>query len=191
MSQTKKDRSFPLKPRAISDEELAKIVAAALRDDFGKSASAVKQVGRLTSINLRAIKNWFNAKNAPSAGHLLLLAKSSPSLLKFVLLQIGGHDLWDAFQLLSPAENGQTTAFFSSVYRDKNVPINFSKVRMNERQRWFLVNLQTKNTLAAEDIANHFSVSNRTAKRDIEGLTEKGAIEFKGSKKTGKYQLIE
>jgi hypothetical protein len=190
MSQTKKDRSFPLKPQAISDEELAKIVAAALRDDFGKSASAVKQIGRLTGANLRAIKNWFHAKNAPSAGHLMLLAKSSPSLLKFVLLQIGGHDLWDAFQLLSPREKSEKTEISSSIYRDKNVPINLSKVRMNERQRWFLVNLQIKKTLNAEDIANHFGVADRTAKRDIEGLTEKGAIEFKGSKKTGTYQLI-
>jgi hypothetical protein len=31
----------------------------------------------------------------------LLLARSSPSILKFILVQIGGEDLWDAFRLLS------------------------------------------------------------------------------------------
>ena len=45
MSQPKKDKLFPIKLRAISDDELAKIVASALRQDFGEMTSAVKQIG--------------------------------------------------------------------------------------------------------------------------------------------------
>jgi hypothetical protein len=59
MSQSKKDRLFPVKPQAISDDELAKIVASALRHDFGDSTSAIKRIGQLTNANLRAIKNWY------------------------------------------------------------------------------------------------------------------------------------
>jgi hypothetical protein len=59
MSQSKKDQLFPIKPKAISDDELAQIVASALRQDFGDTPSAVKRIGQLTNANLRAIKNWY------------------------------------------------------------------------------------------------------------------------------------
>ena len=121
MSRSKKDRLFPIKPQPVSDEELAKIVAFALHQDFGDSASAVKNIGRLTNANLRAIKNWYEARNAPSSGHLLLLARSSPSILKFILMQIGGEDLWDAFRLLSGHALASAPEPEMSVYGDNSV----------------------------------------------------------------------
>lgn len=191
MSLSKKDRSFPIKPRAISDEELAKIVAEALRQDFGESASAVKRIGQLTNANLRAIKNWYEARNAPSSGHLLLLARSSPSILKFILTQIGGEDLWDAFRLLSnhalaTAPEPKTHPYEAET-PSKNVPIK----SLNERQRWFLILLRRKNEAGAEDIAGHFSVALKTARRDIEGLKEAKKIRFVGARKTGSYEIID
>lgn len=194
MSQSKKDRSFPIKLRAISDEELAQIVAEALRRDFGESASAVKRIGQLTNANLRAIKNWYEARNAPSSGHLLLLARSSPSILKFILTQIGGEDLWDAFRLLSnhalatapEPENGD----FKDKITDKNVRINVPIKSLNERQRWFLILLRGKNTASAAEIANHFKVAIKTAERDLVGLKDAGKIRFVGSKRTGSYEII-
>jgi len=101
MSQCKKDQLFPVELRTVSDSELAKFVAVALRQDFGGMTSVVKQIGKLTDANLRTIKNWYEARNAPSSGHLLLLARASPSILKFVLMQVGGKDLWDSFRLFS------------------------------------------------------------------------------------------
>lgn len=194
MSQSKKDRSFPIKLRAISDEELAQIVAEALRQDFGESASAVKRIGQLTNANLRAIKNWYEARNAPSSGHLLLLARSSPSILKFILTQIGGEDLWDAFRLLSnhalatapEPENGD----FKDKITDKNVRINVPIKSLNERQRWFLILLRGENTASAAEIANHFKVAIKTAERDLVGLKDAGKIRFVGSKRTGIYEII-
>lgn len=194
MSHSKMDRSFPIKPRAISDEELAKIVAAALRRDFGETASAIKRIGQLTSSNLRAIKNWYEARNAPSSGHLLLLARSSPSILKFILEQIGGEDLWDAFQLLS--HHDQTLVVepkeedFEDIFTDKNVPINVPLKSFNDRQRWFLILLKRKNKACAEDITEHFDVAIKTARRDIEGLKDAGKIRFMGSKRTGRYEIM-
>lgn len=195
MSQPKKDRSFPIKLRAISDEELAQIVAEALRQDFGESASAVKRIGQLTNANLRAIKNWYEARNAPSSGHLLLLARSSPSILKFILTQIGGEDLWDAFRLLSShalasAPEPEKEDFKDKI-TDKNVRINVPIKSLNERQRWFLILLRRKNEAGAEDIVRHFSVALKTARRDIEGLKEADKIRFVGARKTGSYEIID
>ena len=195
MSQSKKDRLFPIKLQAISDEELAKIVAAALRHDFGETASAVKRIGQLTNANLRAIKNWYEARNAPSSGHLLLLARSSPSILKFILEQIGGEDLWDAFQLLSHHALATVPEPENTVYTDKtvseNVPINVPLKSLNDRQRWFLILLKRKNKACAEDITEHFDVVIKTARRDIEGLKNAGKIRFIGAKKTGWYECMQ
>ena len=195
MSRSKKDQLFPIKPQAVSDDELAKIVASALRHDFGETASAIKRIGQLTNANLRAIKNWYEARNAPTSGHLLLLARSSPSILKFILEQIGGEDLWDAFQLLS--HHDQTLAAepqeedFEAIFTDKNVPINVPLKSFNDRQRWFLILLKRKNRACAEDITEHFDVAIKTARRDIEGLKDAGKIRFIGAKRTGGYQIID
>lgn len=195
MSRSKKDRLFPIKPQAVSDDELAKIVAMALRHDFGESASTIKRIGKLTNANLRAIKNWYEARNAPSSGHLLLLARSSPSILKFILMQIGGEDLWDAFRLLSSHDLASAPEPDMLVITDendaKNVPINVPLKTLNERQRWFLILLRRKNKARAEDIAAHFDVSLKTAKRDIEGLKDVGKILFVGARKTGRYEVAQ
>lgn len=187
------DRSFPINPRAISDKALAKIVASALRQDFGKTASAAKRIGQLTNANLRAIKNWYEAKNAPSSGHLLLLARSSPSILKFILKQIGGEDLWDAFHLLSRHNSGKNHYPQNAINFDnsagQNVPLNVPLKSTSARQRWFLVLLKRKNTACAGDIAGHFDVAIKTARRDIESLKDMGRIRFTGAKRTGRYQI--
>lgn len=195
MSQSKKDQLFPVKPKAVSDAELAQIVAMALRQDFGDSTSAVKRIGQLTNTNLRAIKNWYQARNTPSSGHLLLLARSSPSILKFILVQIGGEDLWDAFRLLSSHALASAPEPEMPVYGGenpaKNVPINVPIKSLNERQRWFLILLRRKNKASAEDIAAHFDVALKTARRDIEGLKDAGKICFVGARKTGRYEITE
>ena len=195
MSQSKKDQLFPLKIQAVTDAELAQIVATALRRDFGESASAVKRIGQLTNANLRAIKNWYEARNAPSSDHLLLLARSSLSILKFILTQIGGEDLWDAFRLLSShalasAPEPEKEDFKDKI-ADKNVRINVPIKPLNARQRWFLILLRSKNTASAEEIANHFNVAIKTAERDLVGLKDAGKIRFVGSKRTGSYEIID
>lgn len=194
MSKSKKDQLFPTAQQAISDDDLAKIVSAALRHDFGEKSSAVKQIGKLTNVNLRAIKNWYEARNTPSSGHLLLLARSSPSILKFILLQIGGDDLYDAFQLFSEnasvEETEEEISVFSSVKPVENVPLNVSLKELSGRQQWFLILLDNKNKANAEDISKHFNVTIKTARRDIEGLKSSGKICFIGAKKTGRYKAI-
>lgn len=154
----------------------------------------MKRIGQITNANLRAIKNWYQARNTPSSGHLLLLARSSPSILKFILTEIGGEDLWDAFRLLSSHALASApepeTRPDEAENPSKNVPINVPIKSLNERQRWFLILLRRKDGASAEDIAGHFDVALKTARRDIEGLKDAGKIRFVGARKTGSYEII-
>ena len=199
MSVLKKDQVFPIKTTAISDAELATIVADALRHDFGDTPSAIKQIGRLTNANLRAIKNWYGARNTPSSGHLLLLARSSPSILEFILKQVGGDDLLDAFHLLGNKSKEEMMSLKSAnehkIYSIKSDTINLSlppriAQRLNARQLWFLTQLQNNAGGKAEDISTQWGVSVASAKRDIAEVTRLKLIRFEGARKTGRYILI-
>ena len=64
---------------------------------------------------------------------------------------------------------------------------NNSDVPVNERQQWFMGQLSAGKNLKAADIAEHFTVTTMTAKRDIAELKDHGVIEFFGAPKTGRY----
>jgi len=89
MSFTKNDRkiqsesgkTFP----KISQQTLTSAVSMALRAEFEATPSAMKTVARLTNSNERAVRNWFESKNAPSADNLVILMKHSTHVLKAVL----------------------------------------------------------------------------------------------------------
>ncbi len=67
----------------------ARSVAAALRSEFGSGGSAVKNIAMLTGANERAVKNWFQGRNAPSAFHLVALARHSDDVLRLFLALSG------------------------------------------------------------------------------------------------------
>ena len=69
-----------------------------------------------------------------------------------------------------------------------NVPVN---VPVNDRQRWILDQLGNGNPVKARDIAEHFQVAEKTARRDIADLQAKQLIEFAGARKTGGYRIRE
>lgn len=196
MSFSKKDQVFPSKLGRLSETEFAQIVAHALRHDFGETPSAIKHIGKLTGANLRTIKNWYKAGNMPSSVHLLLLGRSSSTLLKFILEQLGGSDLRDAFGLLNGHMAGPKSGLESSlnegIYSDNFVTINVvvdPEDDLNQRQLWFLGQLQEGIIVKTEDISDVWDVAGRTAKRDIADLIAKKIICFKGAKKTGKYEI--
>lgn len=192
MSRSKKDRTFPHGNGLSSDAQLAKIVADALREDFGDSPSSIKRIGRLTGANLRAIKNWYIAKNAPSSRYLLILARMSPSILRFILMQVGGEDLWDVFdlfqrQMIKPKA---PTDEHKSVSKDTKVPTRTVTSRSpKERQAWFLKQLVDGQTVTVEGLMERWNINLRTARRDISGLVHTGRVAFKGSRKCGRYEL--
>ena len=71
----------------------SRIIADALRRDFGKTHAAVKTVVERTGANERAVKNWFAAKNGPSGAHLIKLMQTSEGVLEAALIMAGRRDL--------------------------------------------------------------------------------------------------
>ena len=67
-----------------------------------------------------------------------------------------------------------------------NVPVN---VLVNDRQKWLLKQFGTNIGVSSSDIATHWVVSQKTAKRDISDLKQKELIEFSGASKNGYYRL--
>jgi len=62
-------------------------------------------------------------------------------------------------------------------------------VPANERQLWFLEQLSAGKQVRAADIAAHWMVTEKSAKRDIADLKVRGAIEFVGVPKKGFYRV--
>ncbi len=199
MSFSKKVQDFRKKSRKELDADLAKNIGHALRQDFGEKPSAIKRIGQLTRAELRAIKNWYEGRNAPSSRHLLILARSSPALLKFMLQEIGGQDLVDAFGLLSKEEIQDKSVLKSDdqngFYTDKIVSINMNiqphlAGKLNQRQQWFLELVRQGQNIKASDIAVVWQTNIRSARRDVALLIDKKLIYFAGAKKNGKYELL-
>lgn len=70
-----------------------------------------------------------------------------------------------------------------------NVSVNLGLAgKLNQRQLWFLGELQNHKEVRAEDIATAWEVALRTAKRDVAGLSAAGMIRFVGARKTGWYE---
>jgi len=199
MSLSKKDRNFPVGSGLTSDAQLAQIIASALREDFGDTPSAIKQIGRLTSANLRAIKNWYDAINAPSSRYLLILATMSPTILRFILMQVGGEDLWDVFDHFHKANPRRITEAKAPPKgrpgrREKpprpfDVTMDVTLITSKERGDWFMNELKSGRKAKARDLAEHCNVDLRTARRDISLLVKSRRAVFRGSKRNGWYEL--
>jgi hypothetical protein len=107
MSPTQKDRKLRSDSgRSIlrlalleAEPSFAEAIADALRREFGGSPGAVKSVVRLTRANERAVRNWFEAKNAPSGENLVILMRLSDEVLETVLRLADRQDLVAARKL--------------------------------------------------------------------------------------------
>ena len=67
-----------------------------------------------------------------------------------------------------------------------DVPVN---VPVNDRQKWFLNQTGKGVRVSSSELAAHWNVSPKTAKRDIADLKQKGLIKFSGAPKNGYYRL--
>ncbi|MEM7620748.1 MAG: hypothetical protein AAF228_09870 [Pseudomonadota bacterium] len=185
-------------PTEITDQMIAKLVSKSLHDEYKNTSAAVKHIGKKTGINLKSINNWYQGYNAPNAGHLLMLAKSYPQVLKNVLEVIDRTDVWE-FCLTEniPAKMYHKTGGYkqeASIYSVKYDPTNLITslkidIKLNNRQVWFIGELRIRKNLKANDIVKQWSVSNATAKRDIAGLVDANLIHFVGAKKNGHYEV--
>lgn len=107
MSSTQNDRSFrtengktfPTESAPSIEERFADAIAEALRREYGQAPGAVKRVVLLTGANERAVRNWFEARNAPSGENLVTLLANSDEVLETVLRLSGRNELIKARKL--------------------------------------------------------------------------------------------
>lgn len=107
MSSTQNDRklrsesgrSFLQSDRSGGVDRFAEAIAGALRREFGAMPGAVKQVVRITGANERAVRNWFEARNAPNGENLVILMGRSDEVLEVVLQLAGRQELVTARRL--------------------------------------------------------------------------------------------
>ncbi|MEM6780771.1 MAG: HTH domain-containing protein [Pseudomonadota bacterium] len=193
MSSPKLDPLFPGHNEEISNRKLTEIVTHSLYKDFSKHTSTIKKIGQITGANLRTIKNWYDGLKVPSSLHFIKLVKASPTLQQWILTYLFGPDFWEDYALISQAvcerkEHGSTlqkSSMRTENYGSLNVPL-----KLNKRQKWFLLKLKMEHGISAKDITRQFNISPRTAKRDIADLKEKGRIRYCGARKNGYYEII-
>lgn len=100
MSLTKKGRNFRSvagsyfpSPGRLTSVGFSRAVSGALHREYGQTHAAVKTVVSVTQANHRAVKNWFDAKNAPRGHHLIELLRHSDCVLEMVLEASGRRDI--------------------------------------------------------------------------------------------------
>ncbi len=183
---------------AITDDSVAGMISAALRLEHRQDSSSVKHIRARTEISRHTIAKWYQAANAPKSAHLLELASIYPEVLKGVLYLIGRKDLW-RYCLLKEIPTKMGRAQGSHIvqndgYSDKFVHLDVIlnrelAVQMNERQIWFVGELQKGRHIRATDIVKVWNKNLRTARRDIQEILELGIIEYRGARKTGHYRI--
>ncbi len=188
MSQQNHGHLRPSFQEEFLARKMGELVSRALRFTHKGEGSPVKKISKITGIAPDSVKRWYTSKKPPTIGHFLMLSKHYPEVLK-AFLEMSGHAYLTAYVRSTTTANDETRMPISTeVFRDiPNVP----KKDFNERQAWFLIRLQSARSARAEDIADHFKVALKTARRDIEGLKMAEKIEFVGTRRTGNYEIID
>jgi len=165
-----------------------------LRHHHKNSGSALKRICKKTGAQERTVKNWYNGFNPPCSGNLILLARSYPEALEMILGLAGYSYLIPYISLPNHKKSAAIKKSKSGDDFDKNVPINvpikLTPIDLNQRQQWFFNGLKNNKRMTAKNIAERWSVTPKTAQRDISDLKKRGLIKFKGGTKAGRYEVI-
>jgi len=94
-SRSRNGRNFPKKSYPDS-VVFSQHISDALHREYGQTHAAIKSVVAVTHANERAVKNWFDGKNAPRGHHLVALLGSSDCVLEAVLLAAGRVEILTA-----------------------------------------------------------------------------------------------
>ncbi len=84
-------------------------------------------------------------------------------------------------------ENGVMTVVF---YKDKWTEENLKKRGLNDRQIKVIVYMKEKGSITNREYQSLFSITDRTALRDLNDLISKGLVQKRGVKKGTRYLLI-
>ena len=173
-------------------EEIAKIIAQILREEYGEVGGAVKKIARKIEANPRTVKNWYEGRRAPSLGNFIAMARTSSKFVELFLQLSGYTDLADVLCAQIKAQKVGRLTLGLEVYS-----INFDTIKtqkdldifqnLNQRQVRFYFQVRHGNRPTALDMTNFWNIGIATAKRDIAGLIDIGLICFVGSKRNGYY----
>jgi len=175
----------------ITDRQVAVLVSQALRQEHAATDAVVKRIARATQASPTTVRKWYEGQNAPSSANLLTLMGTYEGVLQTMLHIVGRGELGE---LESKGGNAPLTALRQAVYGDRFVTINVvvsskAAANLNQRQLWFVGQLQQDVVVRADDIALVWGISLRTAKRDVAGLVKARVIRFSGSRKKGRFVL--
>ena len=84
-------------------------------------------------------------------------------------------------------ENGVMTVTF---YKDKLNEENLKRLELNDRQIKVIVYMKEKGSITNREYQSLFSITDRTALRDLNDLISKGLVQKRGVKKGTRYLLI-
>ncbi|WP_081095063.1 hypothetical protein [Erythrobacter donghaensis] len=201
----KKGRKLPAWEGALASRQAyAEVIANLLRKEHGDTHRAVKQLMRLTHASERSAKHWMAAQHGPDTVFFLRLVATSPVIRAFVLGIIESQQS----ALAEAAIPGPSRASFGNSRREEmaagrywpnsdptndpesgpvNDPITDG---LNERQRWILDRVARGLPTRARDVAAHWQVSIKSARRDLAGLCTCNLLHFVGARKNGRYHLV-
>ena len=189
-----------------SAKDYAELIADALRQEHGNTHRTVKTIMGWTGASERSVKNWLSGEFGPSGYFLMRLCVKSPAVRGLVMELLAECDVRTPSPASAPSESlsgadersptpGSDRAngdIYSDIDVTINVTINVTNHRpLNPRQEWFLIRVAQGERCLAQDIATHWQVALRTAKRDIAILRDSGRVRFEGSRRCGRYALIE
>jgi hypothetical protein len=203
----KKGSKLPMWPGFLGDREvLAFTVADLLKKEHGDSHRAIKELMRQTGASERTVKHWLSGQHAPEAMFFLRLVVSSPVLRAFVLGIIEGP----ASEQPSPANDriirtatkdayatGETAIATLAATTRRNDPNRVPESdpkdgpepqSFNQRQQWFLEQINAGERFSAKEIVQTWHVSLKTARRDISALLRSKLLEYIGSRRKGRYR---
>lgn len=190
MSQKKTGNKLPNTVAADIERELSQKIRNILRQEYKDVASPVKHISLKTGINAETVKKWHKNQNAPSAGHLILLARHYPAILKAMLSLSESSVSTDILQycrgFIKDSDQKDDGAIFCTI--NVTISLNIAN-RLNQRQLWFLGMIQQGYDMKVEQIIETWNVSSRTAKYDISSLKKSNLIRFTGTKGKGHYEV--
>ncbi len=191
---------------AKSPKDYAELIADALKEEHGDTHRSVKTIMRWTNASERSVKNWLSGESGPSGYFLMRLFAKSAAVQALVLELITDASAQPPTPQVAtridlgiddpPGTEVETDADYGDIigdiYGDIDVTINYPEfAELNPRQEWFLERVARNEKCTAEDLANHWEVTLRTAKRDIGVLRDNGRIIFVGSRRLGRYVMLE
>ncbi len=194
MSYKKMGNIFPVKTAANLEQEIAVRINQILREHHQDKSSVIKEICGETGIGCNTIRRWYEGRNPPSSGHLIILALHYPAVLK-MFLELSGYG-YLASHILSLPETGENDGYASDPFLNgvknvtTNVTIKSEMANLNERQVWFLEGLKKGQNMTAHDICQQWPDGLRTARRDIAKLKEMKLVRFSGGRKAGRYEII-